>query len=698
MKTLLLTTSMLAMVAVTPALARSVVADSSDVAAEERNATIIVTARGRPRSSAELISSTSALNRAELVGNLAPTLGDTLDRQSGVSSSSFGQGASRPILRGLGAERVLVLTNGIGVIDASSASPDHQVTADGIDATRVEIVRGPAALAYGGQAIGGVVNVLDGYIGETRSEGGFAGELLGATNSVSRGNEVAFRGSLSQGGFAATFGISDRSLGDFAIPGYAESARLIAAEGDEHDADEATRDRLPNSFVNTASTGFGLSWVGERGYIGIARRDQTSLYGLPGHGHHHEEDPTMAGAEEEEEAPFIDLDQTRTEVRGRLTFAGGLITAVDGGLVLVDYTHNEVEAPGGPAGTTFNSEGWEARLDATTAFAGWTGAVGLAARDSSLEAEGDEAFLTNTDVATQGIFVFQEKEWANRFGVEGGLRLERTELVNDGGGTRDFDVMSASLGVHQHVGDAWFFGAQISHTQRAPKEFELFANGPHLATEQYEVGDRTLEAETGTNFELAVRYSSGPIAVDASVYAINFSDFIYLSPGTVVIGGVTVDEVDDLPVVLFRQTDADFTGAEFGARWSPEAAILGAEWSFKGGVDWVSGSLKGAGDVPFLPPVTFNLETTAQWGQIGAGANLTIAGEQDKPGEGYLATDGYTALDLNLSYAFSPTGQSRFFIEGRNVTDEEIRFATSVLKDLVPQPGRNIRAGVRLVF
>jgi iron complex outermembrane recepter protein len=697
MKTLLLTASMLAMVAVSPALARSVVADSSDVATEERDTTIIVTARGRPRSSAELISNTTALNRTEIVATLAPTLGDTLDSQPGVSSSSFGQGASRPILRGLGAERVLVLTNGIGVIDASSASPDHQVTADGIDATRVEIMRGPAALAYGGQAIGGVVNVLDGYIGETRGEGGFSGELLGATNSVNRGNEVAVRGGLSQGGFVATFGISERSLGDFAIPGYAESARLIAAEGDEHDAEDATRDRLPNSFVDTASTGFGLSWVGERGYIGIARRNQTSQYGLPGHGHHHEEDPAMAGPVEEE-APFIDLDQTRTEVRGRLSFAGGLITAVDGGLVLVDYTHSEIESPGGPAGTIFNSDGWEARLDATTAFAGWSGAVGLAARDSSLEAEGDEAFLTNTDVATQGIFVFQEKEWANRFGVEGGLRLERTELVNDGGGTRDFDLMSASLGVHQHVGDAWFFGAQISHTQRAPKEFELFANGPHLATEQYEVGDRTLDAETGTNFELAVRYNSGPFALDASVYAINFSDFIYLSPGTVVIGEVTVDEVDHLPVVLFRQTDADFTGAELSARWNPQVAVLGAEWSFKAGVDWVSGSLKGAGDVPFLPPVTVSLETTAQLDKIGAGANLTIAGDQDRPGEGYLATDGYTALDLNLSYSFGPTGQSRFFIEGRNVTDEEIRFATSVLKDLVPQPGRNIRAGVRLVF
>jgi iron complex outermembrane recepter protein len=693
MKALLLATSVLAILPFAPAFAQSVGADATDVAVEDRDTTVIVTARGRPRSSAELISNTTALTRAELVAALAPTLGDTLDRQSGVSSSSFGQGASRPILRGLGAERVLVLTNGIGVIDASSASPDHQVTADGIDATRVEIVRGPAALAYGGQAIGGVVNVLDGYIGESRGDPGFSGEVLGATQSVNRGTEGAFRGSLSQGGFVATFGVSQRKLGDYAIPGLAESARQIASEGDEHDAEDAVRDRMTNSFVETASNGLGLSWIGERGYIGISRRRQTAEYGLPGHGH--EED---GGAEAEEEAPVINLNQTRTEVRGRLGFGNSLITAVDGGLVLVDYRHREAETRGGPAGTTFDSDGWEARLDATTLFSGWNGAFGVAARDSSLSAKGVEAFLTNTDTATQGVFVFQEKEWANRFGVEGGLRLERTKLVNVGGGTRDFDLMSASLGVHQHVGDAWFLGAQLSHTQRAPKEFELFANGPHLATRQYEVGDRRLKSETGTNFELAARYSAGPWALDTSVYGIKFRDFIYLSPGTVVIGGETLNRVNGLEVVNFRQADADFTGAELSARFTPETAMLGADWSFKAGIDLVNGKLKNAGDVPYLPPVTLNLETTAQWDQIGAGANVTIAGDQKNPGRGYLATDGYTALDLNLTYSFGEIGKSQVFLEGRNVTDEEIRFSTSVLKELVPQPGRNIRAGIRLVF
>lgn len=160
---------------------------------------IIVTAPGPDRSADELIGNASAIDREDLIERLAGSLGDTLDREPGVATTFFGQGASRPVLRGLGAERVQVLTNGIGVIDASAASPDHQVTADGIDAERIEILRGPAALAYGGQAIGGVVNVIDGLIVEDLPEDPVSADLFGAYNSVNEGTELAGRAQFTTG-------------------------------------------------------------------------------------------------------------------------------------------------------------------------------------------------------------------------------------------------------------------------------------------------------------------------------------------------------------------------------------------------------------------------------------------------------------------------------------------------------------------
>jgi len=197
--------------AAAPLLIGAANAQSSDDD-ERRESTVIVTAPGPERSADELVGNATALDREEILETLSGTLGDTLDRQPGVSTTFFGPGASRPVLRGLGAERVQVLTNGIGVIDVSAASPDHQVTADGIDAEKIEILRGPAALGYGGQAIGGVVNVVDGLISEDLPEEQMSGEVFGAYNSVNEGTELAGRGQFTAGQLVFTVSGSMRDL------------------------------------------------------------------------------------------------------------------------------------------------------------------------------------------------------------------------------------------------------------------------------------------------------------------------------------------------------------------------------------------------------------------------------------------------------------------------------------------------------
>jgi iron complex outermembrane receptor protein len=350
---------------------------AQEAEADAQLETVIVSAIGAPREAGELISHVDALTADDLQRVLRGSLGDTLDVEPGVSSTSFGQGASRPVLRGLGAERVLVLTNGLGAIDASAASPDHQVAADGIDAERVEIVRGPAALAYGGQAIGGIVNVIDGLTYQRAEESGLSGRGFATVESVNEGIEGGARFRAVSPDWTLVASASARDFGDYEIPGAAESAVQLAREGETAE-DSGT---LANSFVKTSSQALGLSHTFENGFFGLALHGQQSEYGLPGGAHEDEE-----GAEAE--APFIDLEQTRIDLRGGLTFNGGWLTGVKASAAFADYQHTEFEAVGEP-GTVFESDGSESRLEAAHEFGSVEGVAGVQYADVSLAAEGD---------------------------------------------------------------------------------------------------------------------------------------------------------------------------------------------------------------------------------------------------------------------------------------------------------------------
>jgi iron complex outermembrane receptor protein len=705
-----------------------------------RLSTVIVSGVGPQRETDEMIGNASAVSRDEIVETLQASLGNTLDSEPGVSTTHFGQAASRPVLRGLGAERVLVLTNGIGVIDASAASPDHQVAGDGIDAEKIEILRGPAALAYGGQAIGGVVNVIDGLIAEDLPDEPVSGEAFGALNSVNEGEEGAVKGKFTTGPFVLSLSASARNFDDYDIPGFAESARLRGLEGEEHHDDEEhhdeeehehedhdhddhedgeIRDTLENSFVETESLAAGFSWVGDNAFAGLAVRRQTSLYGLPGHSHAHEhgheedeehedehhdeedhDEDEHDHKEGEEELPFIDLKQTRYDFRAGAELDIGPFTRIAGNISVADYEHVEFEAPGEP-GTRYESDGAEGRMELGTLIGAWEGAVGLQALDKSLDAFGDEAFITNTDTRSTGVFAYQTREWDSGFGVEGGLRYDSTELDNVNFGSREFDLFSGSFGLHQHWESGLFLGAQTSLTERAPNESELFADGAHLATEQYEVGDRSLDKERGLNLEATMRWRGDALGFGANLFHTDFDGFIYLKPGTV-LDGVLVDEVDELPVYLFTQEDASFTGGEIYADYRWTSGLFGADWRAEGSVDFVEGEADGGENLPLLPPLTFNASLDGDWEMWRAGASLTMADSQTDTGEGELKTDGYTTLDLRGGLKLDAFGLGQpgteAFLEVRNVTDEEVRYATSVLKDTVPAPGRNVRGGVRLVF
>ena len=666
---------------------------------------IIVSLPGPSRTADELIGNATVLDRDQLLDDLSASLGNTLAKEPGVSTTFYGPAASRPVIRGLGSERVLVLTNSLGVIDASVASPDHQVTGDGIDAERVEILRGPAALAYGGQAIGGVVNVIDGLIAEDIPDAP-NGDFLAAYNDVNEGSELAGRGEFAAGQFVFNLSGSYRDADDYDIPDFAESAALRALEEAEeeeheeeegHEEEEEVRGTVENSFYEIATLAGGASWVGENAFIGVSVRQTDSEYGLPGgHGHeeeHGEEEGEEEHEEEEEENPFIDLSHTRVDLRGGIEFEGAPFTKLTGAVSFADYEHTEFEAPG-EAGTLYSNEGYEARVEATHApVLGFEGAIGLQHSNKDFSAVGEEAFVSPTETDRFALFIYEAAEF-DGFGLEGGLRFENAELSNVISGNRDFDMFSASLGVHSHVTENLFLGVQLSSTERAPTDVELFANGPHLATDQFEVGDPNLDIETGVNLEGSARLTFDNISFGINAFSTSYDNFIYLAPdGT---------EEDELPVFNFEQQDASFTGAELYANLDV-GNVLAADWAFRAGVDFVDSELDDGGNVPLQPPTSSWIGADADWGAFAAGLEVIHAGDQNDLAADELPTEGYTLLNLSAEYdisAFSgPLAEgSKLFIEARNVTDEEGRVATSVLKDVAPLPGRNIRAGLRLSF
>ncbi len=669
---------------------------------------VIVTGVGPARTSDELIVSTSVLEADQIAERLSNGLGDTLSGLPGVSTTAFGPGASRPVIRGLGAERVQVLTNGIGVIDASAASPDHAVTGDPLGAERIEILRGPATLAYGGGATGGVVNVIDGLIAEALPEQRLSGAGYAGYTSVDEGSTLSGRVTAAAGKVAATLAATRRDAGDVSIPGYAESARLRAQEHDhdhddhDHDHDHHDEDEhdhvagvLRNSFVESNALSGGLSYVGERGFLGASVRRLESRYGVVGHSHvHHAHEEHDDHDEDHDhdhhgESPFIDMEQTRFDARGGLTFDSGAIDRLSAAVSFVDYQHTEFEAPGEPS-TLFKNKGFEARIEAEHVdIAGFKGSFGLQASRRDFSALGAEAFLSPTVTEQWGVFAFETFE-RGEWGMEGGLRYDEVRLDNIVSPNQTFATLNASLGWHAHVSEHLFLGASISRTERAPTDVDLYADGPHLATQQYEIGDANLVTEKGVNIEARATWKQGPVEIGGSVYRFAFSDFIYLSP--------TGAEEDGLPVFQAVQGDATFTGAEA----TLAAALgegLGASWRTDVSADVVRGELDGGGPgkhLPRIPPMSATLGVEAQWARVSARLEARWADAQDRVAMFELPTDSYTTIGLRVNRALND--RVDLLLEGVNLTDEEVRVHASPLKEIAPLSGRGGRIALKARF
>jgi len=459
------------------------------------------------------------------------TLGDILNGLPGVRSTSFSAGASRPVIRGLSGPRVQVLTNGLGLIDASSLSPDHQVAADPGEANRIEVLRGPQTLAFGGSAIGGVVNVIDGRIAEEAPADGLDGRVTAQGSSVDDGYSVGGRIAAAAGPLVFTLDALKREASDYDIPVPAESRRQVEAEGEDYE--DTGSSTVENSFLDLEAYGAGLSFVGDKGFIGASVKRTETTYGVPGHAHEHEHEGEEDHAEEEEgeeEIVTIGLEQTRYDVRGEYRFDTGLFSKVRGSLGYADYTHTEFE--GGEVGTTFTSEGYEGRLELVQRRAnGLDGAIGVQFLDRDFDAIGDEAYVPQTNITELAAYTLQRLDMGDQgfgeWGLEAGLRADRREL-DSVAGQRDFSNVSGSVGAFWKPTEPLFLGLSISRNGRAPTEAELFAEGPHIATRAFEIGDADLTSEQVTSIEATAHLELGRFDADLHLFNAEYDGFIDL--------------------------------------------------------------------------------------------------------------------------------------------------------------------------
>jgi iron complex outermembrane receptor protein len=642
---------------------------------------VVVSAGTESRAVSEVAQPIAVLSGERLDARQQPSLGATISREAGVSTTSFGPAVGRPILRGLGNDRVRILSNGTDVGDLSAGAPDHAVDCNTASAERIEILRGAATLLYGSSAGGGVVNVIDGRIPETPIDRAIAGSVSLGGGSVAEER----RGEAQAGGTAGsiTWNASafHRQAGDYSIPGFATNG-----ERDEHER----RGILANSGMESDTGTAGASWIGTRGFFGAALSRTEATYGLPGHLELHAEDEETV--EEEGPGPKIELQQTRAEVRGDLQRTGAFIEAVRVNLGISDYEHVEAEESE-EFGQRNSQKSFEGRIELRHRDLGpVSGSVGLQLRNRDVAIVGEEAFVPPNTIENAAVFALEEIARTNHR-WQAGVRYEAqtNEGDPDAAPRRSYRALSSSLGFVWTPAPAYSIGLSAARAVKFPSSEELYSLGPHLSTRSYEIGNADLDKEVNLDFDVSIRKLTGRVSGELNLFVNRFDNFIFQR--------WTGEELEGLPVLVYENADAVFRGAEL--RGNVLLAQRGERHlSLEVGVDSVRAELRGSGEpLPRIPPLEvgggLRYEDGRAWMEVG----VWHAARQARVAPNETPTDAYTSLNASFGLrVYTSRHAHDFILRGSNLNNAEIRSHTSFLKDLAPQPGRDIDLAYRLTF
>ncbi len=696
---------------------------ASSVSAEDNRMEHVLVTTPIQRREADTALPVTILTGEDLRRAAATTIGETLGSQAGIANATFGPGVGRPVIRGQQGPRAITLQNNVLSADVSGLSPDHSVTVEALLADSIEVLRGPSTLLYGGGAIGGVVNVIDNRIPRQAIDG-IEGGIEYRYDEASDMDAGVGRIEGGNGTFSFHLSGTTRETDDLEIPGMAIDERAVEEQEellgghDEEEHDEEETENTDGFIANTDSetdvinAGFSFAF-GEGSFAGFSVSHLESEYGLPpgAHAHHEHEEEHEEGEEEhdheeeEEEIVRLDVEQTRYDAMLHLQNPTEWAEAVRAFLTYTDYEHDELE--GSEVGTNFSRETWEGRLELVhNGFIGDHGVIGLQARADEFEAAGEEGYVPQTDSTDFGLFVLEDwhrGDWL----YEVGARVDYAERDPDsvGASEEDFTAFSVSGSALWNIDGTWQLGFALSRSERAPLAEELFSNADaridgviddellvtHPATGAIEIGDPDLDEEVSLNLDVSLHWHVERSWAELSVFYNSFEDYIFLLNSG--------EEVDETPVYLYEQDDAEFFGVELDSSFhivdiGAGALALGVR------ADVISGEFDDAGDVPRLPPYRVGGQLSWTGNNFHTYVSVLNAGDQDDPGDFETETDGWTRWDIGADYRFQIADASDvlLFLKWKNIGDDEIRLSTSFLRNFAPEAGESIEAGIRFTF
>ncbi len=644
-----------------------------------------------------VIDTRSLLTEEDLQLRLESSLGDTLLWEPGVTSSSYGPGSSRPVIRGFSGYRVRVLQDGIGTGDISDTSPDHGVTIEPLLARKVEIIRGPATLLHGGSAIGGVVDVESKNIPKAPPARSLEGALSGRWDSVSNGRTAVSANTFGAQDWAFQLNGLIRRADDYMIPGL---ARLNAITSGPNPSGE-----LPSTWVATENLTLGTARFWEKGRFGVSYSVLDSQYGVPFHNDAHNH--LVGVLAPTSDLVSIDLRQRRIDLDADFYNPIAAIEEVSYRAGISSYEHTELE--GALIGTFFEKEEFDNRLQVDHApFGDVFGGVGSSFTYNHLDSRGPEVNTPESFTRNFALYLIENYE-RDRFRIQAGGRWEAQDVEVIGRRnarlTQNYHALSFSAGLELDLSDNWRFSGNWSFAQRPPATAELFSNGPHLATGTFEIGGfydipgvpegGGLDLEQSRNFELTLERTGGRVSGSFTFFQYDFDNYIFLSslgPGW---------EVGGLPIFRYIQREARFRGVE----WETTFHLLPDEedrhLDFTTLLDWVRADDLTAGTpLPRTPPLRVGGRLEYEQGPWHLGVEVRRATAMNRTQQTFeTPTRGFTQLNADIRWTHKwGERATTFFIKGANLTNEEVRNHVSVIKDVAPLPGRNVTVGLTVHF
>lgn len=674
------------------------------VAADKGTLTIPTTAvTGNPLGvgSDQMVVPISILNGRELSLKRENTLAETLNSIPGVSNSTFGPSLGRPMIRGMDSDRIKILQNGVNNLDASNLSFDHGVSIDPLIIEQIDVIRGPATLLYGGGAVGGVVNAIDHRIPKEKLQGITGrGEVRYGGANLEQSNAAVV--DVGTGNFVMHFDAYNRDSKNLRIPGNAISKRLESTrvwdptqeEGGDYGAYRTNhgRKKLLNSQSETRGGAVGASMIFDRGYAGVSYAKHQTKYGSV-----------------KEPGILLDMDTDRIDFASEMRDLGSFFERAKFKAAYTDYRHHEMDAV--EIHTTFKNRGIDGTFElAHVPLLGLKGVIGTQFDSGKFDAIGHEAFIPNSKTNSQSVYVYEELP-LNQHKMTFGLRHGKHEVESKGGGEVDkfgvpsrkkFNTNNAAIGGLYKLNEQWSLTGNLSHNERAPSYFELFANGVHKATGVFEEGTANLKKEKSNGLDGQIRWKSGQDSLTFGAYFNKFSNFVGLlstnSPG------VGHDEEENLITYkksTFSGIKAEFKGVELEGK-----TMLTDYLQFNVRGDYVDAKDKtNGGYVPRISPLKLGAGLKYEFDRFGARLDVLHAFKQDRVASNYnyegtkeLITDAYTNVSMMATYRLPTQLNLEAFTRANNLLDEEIREHTSFLKDIAPMGGRSIMFGLRSEF